>query len=208
MWRNMFKLAAVVLMFSLWATPHEVEAHAHIDETFPEDGSVQIEEVTKLKLTFDSGIESHTTAEVTNDEGAQVKLTEQTVNSPVYKAIFEEPLSDGTYNVTWQALAEDGHMTEGHFQFEVDLDEVEIETNDEEAATDEKEQAEREEEPDIQEEGEDTARVSIDKEEAEEEVESSALYQQPWLWIILSTALVVAAIIFFILLKRKRSSWR
>ncbi|QDI91722.1 hypothetical protein EPH95_11515 [Salicibibacter halophilus] len=111
--------------------------HAHPEGYDPEDGETVEEEVATITAFFDSGIESATTATVTDEEGNEHELADETIEGDDYIATLDEPLPSGDYTVDMTVLAEDGHTTEEEFTFSVDADASVEEENaaEEEAAT-------------------------------------------------------------------------
>ncbi|QQK81703.1 copper resistance protein CopC [Salicibibacter cibi] len=108
-------------------------AHAHMEDSDPEDGETVEEEVETITVFFDSGIESATTSTVTDEEGNEHELADETIEGDDYIATLQEPLTSGDYTVEATVLAEDGHTTEEAFTFSVDADEA----SEEEEATEE-----------------------------------------------------------------------
>lgn len=114
--------------------------HAHPEGYDPEDGETVEEEVDTITAFFDSGIESATTATVTDEEGNEHELADETIEGDDYIATLDEPLPSGDYTVEMTVLAEDGHTTEEAFTFSVDAEEAVEEEEDaieEEVATEE-----------------------------------------------------------------------
>lgn len=114
-------IAAVILSLAFTST---IFAHAHPEGFDPEDGETVEGEVETITAFFDSGIESATTATVTDEEGNEYELADETIEGNDYIATLQEPLTTGNYTVELTVLAEDGHTTEESFTFSVDADEV------------------------------------------------------------------------------------
>ncbi|SDJ06160.1 copper resistance CopC family protein [Natribacillus halophilus] len=109
-------------------------AHAHLEDSDPEDGATVEDTVETIKVFFDSGIESATTAMVTDEEGNELELADEAIEGDDYIATLDETLTSGDYTVEMTVLAEDGHTTEEEFTFSVDADEA---VEEEEAAEEE-----------------------------------------------------------------------
>jgi len=99
-------------------------AHAHLEDSDPEEGETIEEEVETITAFFDSGIESATTATVTDEEGNELELADEAIEGDDYIATLDEPLTSGDYTVEMTVLAEDGHTTEEEFTFSVDAAEA------------------------------------------------------------------------------------
>lgn len=179
----------LVLLFMLSFTSM-VAAHSHVKSTVPGDGETVEEPVETIEIVFDAGIEQATTIKIVDEEGNEVSLAEEKVDSPTYTAILEQPLESGTYVVEWTAFGEDGHTTEGTFTFsvaasvETEVDEATEELVEGESIGEENEPAE---EPQPQEE---------ELPEEPEENKSNAV-----IWIVIIGVALLAVILFFLLRK-------
>ncbi|QQK78041.1 copper resistance protein CopC [Salicibibacter cibarius] len=133
-------VATILLSLAVVSTTF---GHAHMENSDPEDGETVEEEVETITVFFDSGIESATTATVTDEEGNEHELADETIEGDDYIATLQEPLTSGDYTVEATVLAEDGHTTEEAFTFSVDADDEAVE----EEATEETDGTEEENGP-------------------------------------------------------------
>ncbi|WP_111413532.1 copper resistance CopC family protein [Billgrantia lactosivorans] len=94
-------------------------AHAHVGDTYPEDGATLEQPPERLELQFDAPIRL-TRYEVTGPQGA-VALGETPLGQPTqaHIAVPAQPLPPGEYEVEWRGLAEDGHSMSGGYRFTV-----------------------------------------------------------------------------------------
>jgi copper resistance protein C len=114
--------AALVLMLPLLAVPCAARAHAYPDHADPKVGSTIPSPPRQVRIWFDSDLEPafssiavHGPGGATVDDGhgrvdgSDRRLLE--VNVP--------QLAPGTYRVTWNVVAKDGHRTSGDFTFTI-----------------------------------------------------------------------------------------
>jgi methionine-rich copper-binding protein CopC len=101
-------------------------AHAFIDHCTPEVGSTVPQAPSELRCTFTDPIDpKQTTLGVFDSNNHQVdnKDLKGDPNDPngttVVETLNSAQMSDGLYTVKWSTVAEDGHATDGQFQFAV-----------------------------------------------------------------------------------------
>lgn len=108
--------------------PATVWSHSLLQSSNPADGETVTSAPESIELTFNAGIEqAGSSIEVKNEDGnvQEVSATEveSSESGAVMTATFAEPLANGTYNVTWAVIGEDGHPTDGTFSFTVEVPE-------------------------------------------------------------------------------------
>ncbi|MED1599683.1 copper resistance protein CopC [Alkalihalophilus marmarensis] len=94
-------------------------AHSYVSESSPADGETVMEAVDELHLLFNGGIEPFSTVTVKKD-GEEIETGEIIIDSPSMYVEMSESLTAGTYEVEWQAIGSDTHLTEGQYSFTVD----------------------------------------------------------------------------------------
>ncbi|OLS37608.1 hypothetical protein BTR22_09080 [Alkalihalophilus pseudofirmus] len=94
-------------------------AHSYVSESSPADGETVMEAVDELHLLFSGGIEPFSTVTVKKD-GEEIETGEIIIDSPSMYVEMSESLTAGTYEVEWQAIGSDTHLTEGQYSFNVD----------------------------------------------------------------------------------------
>ncbi len=114
-------------------------AHTGIESSNPEDGSTITEELTTVKLTFETEIEETSSFELQNANGETVAVDNITVENNTMTGTFDQPIENGDYEAPWKIIGIDGHPIEGTFSFSVDAPESEVaeeESTSEEATND------------------------------------------------------------------------
>ena len=111
--------AACVILLLLAGTPAAF-AHAILVRSTPADQSVVHSHQVQMALEYNSRIEaSRCTLTLTNLAGTPVPLQmEHSAKSWELKAAANH-LVDGKYQIHWQVLASDGHITRGDVTFTV-----------------------------------------------------------------------------------------
>ncbi|AXF55932.1 copper resistance CopC family protein [Salicibibacter kimchii] len=177
-------------------------AHSHVEESEPAEDSTTEEDVDTIMLAFDAGIESATTATVSDDEGEEYEITEESVESPDYVATLAEPLPSGDFTVEWQALGEDGHTTEGEVVFTVDTDEA-IDEEDETVNGTENLVEQESGEEEANEEEAATEAVSTQEEETAAAETTEADGGAGWMMTAVLALIIIGAFVFFITRRNK-----
>lgn len=111
-------LAAVLLLVPAF----HASAHAFLYYSVPGVGSVVTNAPDKILICFTEYLKPRgSTIEVRNDKGKEVdKKDSHRDNTDWAKLYVSLPkLPPGTYKVIWHALGEDGHKTQGHFEFTI-----------------------------------------------------------------------------------------
>src|SRR3954454_6568410 len=113
--------AALVIVVAIMATAGVANAHAVLDDSYPQAGSQVDVSPQAVTLHFserpDPGL---TSVHVKNSSGAQVESSPAAPDAgdPLTIRVPVPSLENGTYTVTWRTTsAEDGHSSAGSFAF-------------------------------------------------------------------------------------------
>ncbi len=107
-------------------------AHAYLDHPLPEAESQLHESPNQLMLGFSEDVEEQFCTIALFHENR----TEVTISKPLHGGSNDQlivelpPLSDDVYDVNWQVLSVDGHVTEGSYRFSVNRTLPEIRPDD------------------------------------------------------------------------------
>lgn len=97
-------------------------AHAYPQQRTPEDGATVSSAPQKISIEFNNGIEpAFSSLTVTDAQGKQVtrgKPAFDAGDNKLMKIGLAGP-GPGVYTVTWVAVADDGHRTQGHYKFTI-----------------------------------------------------------------------------------------
>lgn len=117
--RNGIWILMATLMVALGLVSQPLWAHAHITETYPDDGAQLEQAPDKLELQFDSPIRI-TQFEVSGPQGP-VELSENPTGplAEQHAAVPAAELEAGDYEVVWRGIAEDGHTMSGDYRFTI-----------------------------------------------------------------------------------------
>jgi len=112
-------LIAAALMAAPFAAGHAL-AHAHLLKAFPADGAVTAAP-QMIMLTFSEKVVDKLSGfAVAKADGAKVDVQVTTADGgKVLHAMPAKPLAAGVYKITWHAVTDDGHRTEGTLGFTV-----------------------------------------------------------------------------------------
>lgn len=97
-------------------------AHAYPTHQTPSAGSTVPASQKDVAIDFDDGLEpAFSSITVTNAQGNAVTSGKSAVDPSNRKhmSVGLNPLSPGIYTVSWIAVADDGHRTQGHYTFTV-----------------------------------------------------------------------------------------
>nr|WP_198044809.1 copper resistance protein CopC [Lysinibacillus timonensis] len=119
---------ALVLFVMLSTTAF---AHSNLTSSTPSDGEVVDGNLKELKLQFDTSIENTSSLTLLSENGEQIPVT-ISVNTNTLVAQIPAPLKNGTYEVDWKVIGEDGHQIDGTYLFMVNTAETstDVSTND------------------------------------------------------------------------------
>ena len=98
-------------------------AHAHLKSAIPAAGSTVATPPTELNLKFSEGLNlKFTGIKVTGPDKAAVATGDAALGANDDTALtvpVSGTLAAGTYTVSWHALSDDGHKTNGTYKFTV-----------------------------------------------------------------------------------------
>lgn len=94
-------------------------AHAELVNAVPEPGSVVDAAVKEIRLTFDEAIEEGSSITLFAEGFQAVPGIEAQLDGAVMYASLPARLDPGQYTVQWSAVGDDGHTTQGSYQFSV-----------------------------------------------------------------------------------------
>lgn len=117
MWKSWFIICTLIM--TLFSLPTVGQAHAYMSESSPaQESELEVapsEIIVKFTEPIDTDV-SQLILKKKTGETIEGELTGEEDNT----LIFTPPdLEDGIYNVSWQVLALDSHVTEGSFRFSV-----------------------------------------------------------------------------------------
>ena len=115
-------LATLLGAVFLAVLPGYAAAHAFLERSLPGDGAVVTPAPASVQLWFSRAVEpSFSTVRVVDEKGKQVDNGKPAVNDkePKLLEIGLQPLTAGTYKVSWRTVALDGHKAKGEFVFTV-----------------------------------------------------------------------------------------
>ena len=111
-----------LLCLLILAEPRLALAHAKLDHAKPAVGSKIKPSPDQVKIWFTDNLDpAHSSIEVKNAAGKEVDKKDAHVDSKDKSLLTVSlpDLSPGVYTVNWQVVCEDGHKTQGHFEFTV-----------------------------------------------------------------------------------------
>jgi methionine-rich copper-binding protein CopC len=95
-------------------------AHAMLVHSTPADQAVVHNHQVDIALDYDSRIEaSRCTVKLTDAAGKPVALQMEPSTKPSELSAVAHGLANGKYQIHWQVLASDGHITRGDITFTV-----------------------------------------------------------------------------------------
>ncbi len=113
--------AAIVLLAASIFAPRTVAAHGFPTSETPAAGSTVAAAPAEAEIVFNAPIESlFSKLEVVDAGGAEVAAAPPVLAKDRRRlSVKLKPLPPGHYTVTWIAVAEDGHRTQGSYVFTV-----------------------------------------------------------------------------------------
>jgi methionine-rich copper-binding protein CopC len=111
-----------LLCLLMLAEPQLALAHAKLDHAEPAVGSKIKPAPDQVKIWFTDGLDpAHSSIEVKNAKGKEVDKKDAHVDSKDGSLLMVSlpNLPPGVYTVNWHVVCEDGHKTQGHFEFTV-----------------------------------------------------------------------------------------
>lgn len=184
------KKIIILLVLSIFALPLVGQAHTTLSSSTPAEGSVVVETLDEVILTFGTVIEQGSTMTL-ESEGSTYEFEEVVLASGVMTGKMTEELPNGSYTIQWKIIGVDGHPIEGEVPFELAVEVVE-----EEPVVEEPE-VETDKEPAAEEVTATEEQSSQATETTEEDSGNSIIT------IVLILAVVIIGFIVFRLLKKK-----
>ncbi|MFC4807802.1 copper resistance CopC family protein [Paenibacillus sp. GCM10023250] len=108
----------LLLLIALFALPTAASAHTELKSSSPADGETVTKAPSDIQLTFATTIQPLTVLKVTDGEGKAVAVKSAAGENAI-TGTFEQPLENGTYQVDWRIIGEDGHNISGSYAFTV-----------------------------------------------------------------------------------------
>lgn len=110
---------ALVLLLFLGASPAAF-AHAMLVRSTPANQAIVHRHQIEVALEYDSRIETRRcTVRLTNPAGQAFPLQMEPSTKPSELRAVARNLANGKYEIHWQVLASDGHITRGEVAFTV-----------------------------------------------------------------------------------------
>ena len=113
-------IPAVVLLFALQSN---AGAHALLYYSVPKVGGTVTNSPSEIKICFTEPLEPQgSSIQVRDAKDKQVDKKDSHRDAEDKSLLFVSlpKLPPGTYNVSWTAMSEDKHQTEGHFEFTIE----------------------------------------------------------------------------------------
>jgi methionine-rich copper-binding protein CopC len=98
------------------------EAHARLESAVPAVGGTVSTPPAQVAITFSEAVEpAFSVIEVTDSAGKRVDSGKPHTSPDSGRVLIVDlqPLTPGTYSVTWRATSVDTHKTQGNFTFNV-----------------------------------------------------------------------------------------
>ncbi len=95
------------------------EAHAELVKAIPEPGSVVDAGIKEIRLTFDEVIEEGSSITLFAEGFQAVSGIQAQLDGADMFAAIPVALDPGQYTVQWAAVGDDGHTTQGSYQFSI-----------------------------------------------------------------------------------------
>jgi methionine-rich copper-binding protein CopC len=110
------KVAAALSAWLLAAGTTWAQAHAHLEQAIPADGSVITAAPTELVLRFSESARLIVLS-VARDGGSRQRIVPLPQQPQARIVVALPPLAPGHYVVSWRALSADGHVVPGQIRF-------------------------------------------------------------------------------------------
>jgi methionine-rich copper-binding protein CopC len=113
------KRIILITLLALLVPVLVVEAHAELVKAVPEPGSVVEADLKEIRITFDEAIEEGSSITLYAEGFQAVSGIQAQLDGADMFATLPSPLEPGQYTVQWAAVGDDGHTTQGSYQFSV-----------------------------------------------------------------------------------------
>ncbi|KAA0959194.1 copper resistance protein CopC [Planococcus sp. ANT_H30] len=185
------KKIILLLVLTLFSMPLVGQAHTTLSSSSPAEGSVVVESLEEVVLTFGTVVEQGSTMTL-ESEGTTYEFDEVLLSDEVMTGTITEELPNDTYTINWKIIGVDGHPIEGIVSFELNVEAVVEEPVVEEPAT------ETVEEPAVEKE------ASVAEEKTAQTVDNSSEDEGSSLvTILLVLAVLVIGFVGYRLMKKK-----
>lgn len=185
------------------AFPITAGAHVALKSSSPADGETITSELNSIELTFSGEILPMSKLVITDETGVETAPLEMNAAQGTLTAKLAAPLPNGTYDVNWNIVAEDGHSLEGGIQFTVAVELEEEQRQAEEPITDEPAiEAPANEKPTIEEPGKETAADQPEPAAPPEQEEQGQL--RNYVPLIAAAGALILVVFIFLLIRPKR----
>jgi methionine-rich copper-binding protein CopC len=108
-----------ITLAALFVPVLAAEAHAELVNAVPEPGSVVASDVREIRLTFDEAIEQGSSITLFAEGFQAIPGIQAQLQDADMFAVIPAALDSGVYTVQWAAVGDDGHTTQGSYQFSV-----------------------------------------------------------------------------------------
>jgi methionine-rich copper-binding protein CopC len=112
-------VAAVAALTMAIVGAASVLAHADLIASEPAAGSTVAGSPSTIRLTFSQPLQNTSKIELFAGQFQPVTGLTTVVAGSEMRAVLGQPLAPATYTVQWTAVSDDGHSSEGSYQFAV-----------------------------------------------------------------------------------------
>ncbi|ALC90665.1 hypothetical protein AM500_13380 [Bacillus sp. FJAT-18017] len=116
--QRIFIIMAIMVMM----LPTIANAHTQLESSTPVAGQVVTESLNEIVLNFGGEIESLSTMTLLKD-GQNVPFKSIEPQGTQMIGIITDPLANGSYDIQWKIVGEDGHVITGEIPFSVQVEE-------------------------------------------------------------------------------------
>lgn len=134
------KLVTLLLAFIWTLLPMQVFAHSKLVESNPAANSIVTEDISEIKLVFNTTIEENAKVTLRDEQGKEIKTESPQVKGKELTAKVIEPLPNGKISVSWTIIGADGHVIQNQYVFTADKKEQVTPNETPQSATLEKEE--------------------------------------------------------------------
>ncbi|MGF9713902.1 hypothetical protein EXW96_18585 [Paenibacillus sp. JMULE4] len=120
--KQTFWLTLLSLFLSLILSV-SVTAHTGLEASNPKDGEEITTELKEISLTFAGKVENLSTFKLLDSSNQNVDVTDIQIKEKTMSGKLAQPLANGSYQVQWTIVGEDGHPIKGQFSFNVNVPE-------------------------------------------------------------------------------------
>ncbi|UKS25193.1 copper resistance protein CopC [Paenibacillus sp. HWE-109] len=117
-------MISVLLLSLTMMVSRNAFAHTGLESSNPKAGIEVTDELKEITLTFEGKLENLSTFKLFDTNKQEVKLANVTLKEKVMTRQLNQPLANGSYEVQWTIVGEDGHPIQGKYSFSVKRAEV------------------------------------------------------------------------------------